>query len=133
MVYLAIDPHELSHLSTRVFVRAWTMPNIVSELSFVHFTICPGKLAPSMFDVIYIISIELISVKRLPFTSSFPLSSQELSFIHTAILPLIDAMSFKLSINELTHISISIHQFLDTVAMLQTILYFSLVVQSISV
>lgn len=133
VVDLTINPHELSHLSTWVFVGSWTMSDIVSELPFIYFTACPGKLSPSMLDVIYVISIELVSIMWLPFPSSLPLSSQKLSFIPAAIVPFIDTMSFEFSINELSHISISIDQFLDAVAMLQAILYFSLIVKSISI
>jgi hypothetical protein len=115
-----------------MFVGAGTMSDIISELAFIYFTVGPGKLSPSMLDVIYIVSIELISVKRLPFSSTLTFSPFKLSLIYTTVLPFIDSVSFKLSINKLTYISISIDQFLDPVAMFQAVLHLSLIVQPIS-
>ena len=133
MIYLTINPHKFSHLSTGMLVCTWPMSNIVPELTLVDLSICPSKFTPAVLDIAGIFSIELITVVGFPLSTSLPFTALELSLINASVLPLVNTVALELAFNELTHICISIDQFLNTISIFQSIFDLSFIKEAIFV
>jgi hypothetical protein len=102
MIYLTINPHKFSHLSTGMLVCTWPMSNIVPELTLVDLSVCPCKFTPTVLDIVGIFSIEFITVVRFPLSRPLPLTALELSLINASVLPLVNTVALELAFNELT-------------------------------
>ena len=78
------------------------MSDVVSELTLINLTVGPSELSPAVFDVIVVLSLELVSVRAHELTHSLSFSSHKLSSIRATILPLVAAFPLELSIDELS-------------------------------
>ena len=100
-------------------------------MTLVAFPVFPLNAAPSLFNIVYKLTLEHVSHVRLPTSLPIPLSSFELTFINVAVLPPISAFSLKLTFYKLSFILISINQLLNATPMLQALLNLTLISKSI--
>jgi hypothetical protein len=81
-----------------MLVVAFTMSKIVPKLSFINLSIFPSKLAPTMLQIIMILSFKLVSITRFPYTFTFSFALYKNAFKNAPVIPSICACSVELSL-----------------------------------
>ena len=108
VVYFPLVPHEFSYLSPRVTISAFAMPNVISEIAFVHLSIDPCKPSPSILEIILVLPLKDISIASFPDSSTMSLTFDKIAFVTTAVNPLVYTFAVEASIIVFAHINISI-------------------------
>lgn len=86
-----------------------------------------------MFHIVWVFSLKLIAIVRLPNPLSLPDSVLKLPLIYAAVAPLVNSFAVKLVIEVVTWIYISVVEFFNAVTILNAYLDFSLVVKAVTV
>jgi hypothetical protein len=97
-------------------ICALSMPDIILELPFIDLSVGPGELAPSILDIIEILSLKLISISGDKLTHTLSFSFHELSLVSVTVFPFVDTFSLKFAIFEAAHVTVPIDQLFDSVS-----------------
>ena len=133
VVDLAIDPVKLAYPPTWVAVDAFPITVVVLELSLIALPIGPGVPTPSLLDVGHVLPLKSITLGIAPHSLSLPLASHEPTLVMVAVMPAVFSLPIELSSIELANVLVSVGLFLLPKAMFQSLQYFSLVEQPLSI
>lgn len=128
VVDLAVDPEKFAHLTAWMSVGALAISQIIFELAFVYLSVCPYELTPTVFYIIGVLAVKLITVVTFPVAFALTYASVELAFINATVFPCVCTSTFKFTIDEVSLICVSVYQFFKSIAMFESIFHLTFVI-----
>ena len=126
--YYSIIPCKLRYFSILMSKNTISMFLILEKISLIFWTICPFIHSISMFKIITVFSLILISIflSRRPPSFPIPHTILEKALIYSSIIPRISSSSFKFSIFILSLIDVSVFEMLSSISKFKSIIKISL-------